>query len=64
MSKMLVQCCVCHKVRNENNKWVVSIVPSDAVVSHTYCEECTDNALADIRRQKRMLEMEKIISSY
>lgn len=35
---MIVQCCVCHRVR-EGKEWN-RIAPSDHVVSHSYCPEC------------------------
>jgi hypothetical protein len=48
---MIVQCCVCHKVRNEEKTWVA---PSQSFegqdISHGYCPVCAAEAFAEIRR--------------
>jgi len=42
---MVVQCCVCHRVR-EGKEWTRN-AQSDSMVSHSYCPEC----LTETKRQ-------------
>lgn len=47
---MVVQCCVCHKVR-ENGKWLKpSEAPNPELCSHGYCPVCAAEAFAEVER--------------
>ena len=49
---MVVQCCVCQRVRHEN-EWVAptkAVAESRESVSHGYCPRCAAEAFAEIRR--------------
>ncbi len=49
-SAMVVQCCVCQKIRL-NGTWLDRELPcSPEDVSHGYCPECAAEAFAEIRR--------------
>jgi hypothetical protein len=45
---MTVQCCVCEKVRIED-QWLHTDVDHPATVSHTYCPVCLEKSLAAMR---------------
>ena len=50
---MIVQCCVCEKVR-EDDRWFVLGKPVDreeTQVSHGYCPECADAAFGELYRR-------------
>jgi len=50
---MIVKCCVCHKVR-ENEAWR-SAEPAeltDQSVSHGYCPDCAEAAFREIRAMR------------
>lgn len=50
---MIVQCCVCEKVR-EDGRWFVLATPVDhheTLVSHGYCPECADEAFGELYRR-------------
>ena len=49
---MIIQCCVCLKVREEN-QWVVVEEPYVVMqyASHTYCPECKKASLEALRAQ-------------
>jgi len=46
---MTVKCCVCTKIRIED-QWLApdAQLHSDGLVSHTYCPVCLDIALAEL----------------
>ena len=47
---MVIQCCVCKKVR-VNGQWRdVSIRRIEDMVSHGYCPRCAEAAFAEIRQ--------------
>jgi len=42
-------CCVCKKMRNADGEWVEAELTAEMErVSHGYCVECKDAALAEI----------------
>lgn len=47
---MIVQCCVCEKVRKENQWFVQSkpVDPHETAVSHGYCPSCADEAFGEL----------------
>jgi DNA-binding response OmpR family regulator len=49
---LLPICCVCHKIRDEENRWqrVENYVSShsDAIFSHSYCPECAAKLRVDL----------------
>jgi uncharacterized protein YlaI len=49
---MLVQCCVCEKIR-QGGQWAA--VPEeklrDEEISHGYCPECAEAAFAELQRE-------------
>ena len=56
--QMIVQCCVCEKVRKEN-QWFVTAKPVDpheTAVSHGYCPACADKAFGELYRRARKRE--------
>lgn len=46
---MIIQCCVCHKIRSEET-WleIVNEAICDKVISHGYCPACFDAALIEV----------------
>ena len=55
---MKVQCCVCKRVRQEDEKWAregkARVQPNS--VSHGYCPRCAARVLAEIRAQHGLLK--------
>lgn len=51
---MVVQCCVCKKVRTDG-VWQVSdpAAPRFEEVSHGYCPACADDAFREVREYHR-----------
>lgn len=50
---MVVQCCVCRKVRHQSGQWNHDVPPAHITpeASHAYCPPCADAAFAEIRRR-------------
>ena len=48
---MVVQCCVCKKVRRQSGEWAAFAPPTPSETSHGYCPRCAEIALAEIRRR-------------
>lgn len=49
---MVVQCCVCRRVRNEN-EWIVpeaAAVEQRDKISHGYCPRCAAQAFEEIKQ--------------
>jgi hypothetical protein len=62
---MIVECCVCHRIRKEQT-WLrrVKTAPEAAAgesVSHGYCPACARKAFAEIRRARRRAAFQKAI---
>ena len=53
---MIIQCCVCQKVRLEN-QWVEAIanLSAENEISHTYCPACKAQFILVIRKKKTAL---------
>lgn len=50
---MIVQCCVCHRVRDEGD-WVESLAVLDqSKISHGYCPRCAAQAYEQVRQHLR-----------
>ena len=50
---MIVQCCVCEKVR-EGSDWFVlgkPVDPHETAISHGYCPTCADEAFGELYRR-------------
>ena len=49
---MIVQCCVCQKLR-EDGVWVRKVVPPEEVktISHTYCPSCLEETQRQLREE-------------
>ena len=48
---MIVQCCVCNKVRDAQGEWVTPAEKIDREqASHGYCPACAADAFAEIQR--------------
>ncbi|MCP4642653.1 MAG: hypothetical protein GY851_19565 [bacterium] len=47
---MIVQCCVCKKVRQRDESWraLEQALPDKAAVSHGYCPVCAAKAFDEI----------------
>ena len=50
-------CCVCHKVKSENNKWRFETFNADTS-SHGYCEVCAEALLSKIADRKTVMNVE------
>jgi hypothetical protein len=48
---MTIQCCRCGKDR-KNGQWPHVSVPLAGRVSHSYCPECSDALLVEIRQER------------
>lgn len=55
---MKVQCCVCKRVRQPNEKWAREAKAREQLnsVSHGYCPRCAAKVLAEIRAQHGLLK--------
>tara|TARA_Y100000310_G_C20692681_1_gene823365 strand:- start:79 stop:270 length:192 start_codon:yes stop_codon:yes gene_type:complete len=49
---LVVACCVCKRVRTEENTWERYDLPREAVVSHTYCPPCFEEAKKGLQEQQ------------
>lgn len=51
---MVVQCCVCKRIR-ENNSWAKPTLPltNEKAMSHGYCPNCADEAFREVREYHR-----------
>ncbi len=47
---MTVQCCVCKKVK-EDNQWVRRAVQTPGAISHSYCPHCLELSLQAMRTE-------------
>lgn len=47
---MIIQCCVCHKVRQEDGSWKEEDTMDRMDVSHGYCPPCAEKALAEAEK--------------
>ncbi|MFA6228082.1 MAG: hypothetical protein WC668_02745 [Patescibacteria group bacterium] len=47
---MVIQCCVCSKVRSAGT-WEVRSIPPGEQVSHGYCPECAEKVFQGIERE-------------
>lgn len=51
-NKIEVVCCVCKRLRTEDNEWVegvdIAALRARQPVSDTYCPECYEKAMAEI----------------
>lgn len=45
---MMIQCCVCQKIRQPNKSWIEQSTEGEEV-SHTYCPLCLQQAMADVK---------------
>lgn len=45
---MMRVCCVCHKVERDGAWDSVTCFPENELVTHGYCPECFDEAMAEI----------------
>lgn len=45
---MMRVCCVCHKVERDGSWESVACFPGNELVTHGYCPECFDEAMAEI----------------
>lgn len=55
---MIVQCCVCEKVR-EADQWFVlakPVNPRETLISHGYCPECAAEAFGELYRRAQARE--------
>lgn len=55
---MIVQCCVCEKVR-EDGRWFVlakPVDPHETAISHGYCPSCADEAFGALYRRAKARE--------
>lgn len=50
---MTIQCCVCHKVKVQD-EWIRPSQDHLGRVSHTYCPICLDRSLAAMRAERRL----------
>lgn len=50
---MTVQCCKCSCVRTDGH-WHEQVPKVDEPVSHTYCPDCYETALKEMRRELAM----------
>lgn len=50
---MIVQCCVCEKVREDGHWFVLAnpVDPHTTAVSHGYCPICADEAFGELYRR-------------
>lgn len=48
---MIVQCCVCRRVR-ENGAWVAPPESANDEISHGYCPACSERIFAEIRERR------------
>jgi hypothetical protein len=48
---MVVQCCVCKKVRQQSGIWIRTNLSAEAAreTSHGYCPRCAETAFSEIR---------------
>ena len=49
---MVIQCCVCRRVRDGGQWTSQSLRVFQEEVSHGYCPECAEKAFADIRKMR------------
>jgi len=50
---LIVQCCVCRKIRHKSGRWDAIIPPPNTEVSHTYCETCAQQVLQKMRDENK-----------
>jgi len=53
--EIIVQCCVCHKIRDKKGKWSkepIEYAPDTMHISHGYCVEHYNEAMATVKRMK------------
>lgn len=52
---MVVQCCVCKKIRQADGSWRHQAIPAgeENYVSHSYCPECFEPIMAEFRSEKK-----------
>jgi len=48
---MIVQCCVCKKIRQEDNSWKIP-VKGERGESHAYCPICKTSVLQEIKKNE------------
>ncbi len=55
---MIVQCCKCHKIR-KGEEWVhTDSLPDGAMISHTYCTSCAQEARLELYSWQARTEIE------
>jgi hypothetical protein len=50
--ELIVQCCVCKRVRTEENTWEMYNRPIENKISHGYCPPCFEEAKREINEQQ------------
>ena len=55
--KYITVCCVCHRVKSENNTWIFDSYNPNTV-SHGYCEECAAEMMKKIEARGPILKGE------
>jgi len=50
---LIVQCCVCRRMRHQSNGWEALTIPPNVEISHTYCESCGEKILQELRGGKQ-----------
>ena len=52
---MVTQCCVCGKIRvdDEKNIWGYTPIDPKSLISHGYCPPCADKEVKKIKRRRK-----------
>jgi len=52
---MIVQCCMCHKVKTAG-EWTRQHVPKSALISSSYCPRCYEQAERELLHEMHQLQ--------
>ena len=49
---IVVVCCVCQLARDIYGNWHQVTFDNNVIISHTYCPQCAEEALTELRREQ------------